>query len=30
LSKSNLASKFISFGADGILVFQGVKSGVTT
>ncbi len=30
LLESNLVSKFISFGANGVLVFQGAKNGVTT
>ncbi len=30
LSKSNLASKLISFGVDGVSVFYGAKNGVTT
>jgi hypothetical protein len=28
--ESNLVSKLISFGVDGVLIFQGAKSGVTT
>jgi len=30
LSKSNLVSKLISFGANGISIFQGAKNGVIT
>ncbi len=30
LLEFDLASKFINFGANGVLIFQGVKSGVTT
>jgi hypothetical protein len=30
LSKSDLVSKFISFGVDGTSIFQGAKIGVTT
>jgi hypothetical protein len=30
LLEFDLVSKLISFGANGILIFQGVKSGVTT
>jgi hypothetical protein len=29
LFKSNLASKFINFGANGVSVCQGVKMGLT-
>jgi hypothetical protein len=27
--ESNLTSKFINFGANGVLVFQGAKTGLT-
>jgi hypothetical protein len=30
LSKSDLVSKFISFGVDGVSIFQGAKISVTT
>jgi len=30
LKKSNLVSKLISFGPNGVSIFQGEKSGVTT
>ncbi len=30
LSKFDLASKLISFATDGVVIFQGAKSGVTT
>ncbi len=30
LLEFNLASKLISFSVDGVLIFQGAKSGVTT
>jgi hypothetical protein len=29
LFESNLASKFINFGANGVSIFQGVKIGLT-